>query len=160
MNNQPEHLNLGALLLDIGGLDKAPVERGLTLRKAKTEGVLVLNVGNSGEFAAIRLNADETQRLREALGASLTLEERAIEAFDALFYIINKMSFGEEAIGKALSEMMRRQHRTLIQQWWGVVAKAIANYSRTMPGSYDLRNEDSVKWAKEVVKVPAAMRFI
>jgi hypothetical protein len=55
---------------------------------------------------------------------------------------------------------MKREHRTLIQQWWSAIASVIKEYSTTREGWFDARNEDSVKWARKVAEIPGYMRFI
>lgn len=154
MNKNP--LDLEPVLLDIGGLDKAPTDRGLTVRPRGD--FLVVNVGQNDMYAAIELTSREAADLREALTNKMTLEEQAAEAFKTLFRVINKMGTGEQAVGDALRDAMNHEHRTLIQQWWSVIAKVITDYSKTK--WFDARNEDSVKWAKEVAKVESFMRFI
>lgn len=151
-------MDLGELVLDIGGLDQKPVDRGLTVRRRGD--LLAVSVGDHGVFSTIELSADEVQRLRDALVGKQTLEEQATEAFDTLFSVLNKMVYGEEALINALNAKMEREHRTLIQQWWGVIATVIKKYALTKDGWFDLRNEDSIKWAREVAKVESGMRFI
>ncbi len=143
-------------LLDIGGLDKESVDRGLILRMRGD--FPVLTVAHNDMMATIELTRAEATDLREALVSSMTLEEQAAEAFKMLFRVINKMGTGEKAVGDGLRDAMNNQHRTLIQQWWKVIAEVIVDYSKTK--WFDARNEDSVNWAKEVAKVESSMRFI
>lgn len=56
---------MAKLLLDIGGLDKEPVARGLTLSQEGDR--KVLTVADNGMFATIRLTEDEQSLLRQAL---------------------------------------------------------------------------------------------
>jgi hypothetical protein len=53
-------------ILDIGGLDKAPVDRGLLLRP-ENDGDLTLTVGARGTFGSIRLTPAEVVLLKDAL---------------------------------------------------------------------------------------------
>lgn len=86
------------------------------------------------------------------------LEVTATRAVDDLFYVVNKMGTGEEVLVKVFVEKMYREHRTLLQSFWRVMFQVIKAYA-TCPS--DLRNEDSVKWAKDVVEcVPSYMRYI
>lgn len=149
---------MGTVVLDIGGVDKEPVDRGLLVRRHGD--FLKVTVADGDMLATIPLDARELRDLRAALAENMTLEEKATEAFETLFAVINKMVYGDEAVSKALAEMMRRQHRTLIQQWWGMIARTIGAYAKTPDNGFDARNEDSVKWAREVAKVPPQMRFI
>jgi hypothetical protein len=94
----------------------------------------------------------------EISDADRELEERAEKAVDELFNVVNKMGGGEKALIKVLSRAMNRQHRTLIQQFWGVIAIVIRKYADE--GQCDLRNQDSLNWAKEVSKIESYMRYI
>lgn len=85
------------------------------------------------------------------------LKEEATAALNTLFDVSNKMNIGEEVLIEVFNEAMRRQHRTLIQGFWRVISAAIKEYSASQ---FDLRNEDSVKWAKEVSKIEAFMRYV
>jgi len=58
-------MDIGKLLLDIGGLNNEPVDRGLAVYAR--DGKTVLSVGDHGVFAAIHLTDDEKAKLREAL---------------------------------------------------------------------------------------------
>ncbi len=144
------------IVLDIGGLNKAPVDRGLIL--GYRGDFPVLTVAYNDALSTIELTTAEARDLRDALAGEQTLEEQATEAFDTLFRVINKMGGGEKAIVAALNEKMNREHRTLIQQWWGAIATVIKEYAANK--FFDLRNEDSIKWAQAVSKVESYMRFI
>lgn len=159
MNNKTSDEKLmGKLVLDIGGLDKMPTDRGLTVKKRGD--FTAITVAQNDMFATIELTKDEVLRLREALASDLTQEECATEALNTIFDVSNKMCTGEEVLLRVFNEAMGRQHRTLIQKFWGVIAAVIKEYAATKEGWYDLRNEDSVKWAREVAKVESHMRYI
>jgi len=61
MNN-----DLGILLLDIGGLNEMPVDRGMTVRRKK-DGTLALSIGDNDMIAGIKLTAEEETKLRDLL---------------------------------------------------------------------------------------------
>lgn len=61
MNN-----DLGILLLDIGGLNEMPVDRGMTVRRRK-DGTLALSIGDNDMIAGIKLTDKEEALLRDIL---------------------------------------------------------------------------------------------
>lgn len=61
MNN-----DLGILLLDIGGADVNPVDRGMTVRRRK-DGTLAIVVSDNDLYAGIKLTAEEETKLRDLL---------------------------------------------------------------------------------------------
>ena len=75
---------------------------------------------------------------------------------EQFFRLCNSMS--ERELSDALKDALDRQHRTVIQSAMGVLRNVIEHYAREH-GS-DLRNEDSLKWAKEVSKVDGYFRYI
>lgn len=88
------------------------------------------------------------------------LEFEASIAIDELFRIINKMGEGERVIIRVFEEKMLREHRTLIQAWWRVMSHVIGTYALTKEGWFDARNEDSIKWARQVASIKQFMSFI
>ena len=146
----------GTLVLDIGGLDKEPVDRGMTVRRDGD--FMKFSVGDNGFFTGISLDQDEVKRLRAALASGQTNEEEAAEAVATLFDVANRMNGGDGAIVAAITDAVRHQHRTIIQKFWGAVAAAIATYAET--GTADERNADSLAWAKKVYPIDRFMRYI
>ncbi len=63
MNNNS--LDLGKLVLDIGGLNEMPTDRGITVRKKGEETVLC--IANNDMLASIRLTKEEAAKLKETL---------------------------------------------------------------------------------------------
>lgn len=85
------------------------------------------------------------------------IEKKNEEIVDDLFRALNVMS-NEKHLAKALIERVKKEHPTLQQGFMGVLAAVIQAHGER---EYtDARNEVSVKWAKEVSKIPHYFPFI
>jgi len=72
---------------------------------------------------------------------------------DALKVILSEMNGGDKKeIAASISEVIRCEHRTIQQNFWGVMLKVQMAYAEN---PFDLRNEASVELAKLVKKVAA-----
>ncbi len=78
------------------------------------------------------------------------------EMAEQFFRLCNGMS--EREVAEALKDALDRQHRTVIQSAMGVLRDVIEHYAQTH-GS-DLRNEDSLAWAKKVNEHSTNFRYI
>ena len=72
--------------------------------------------------------------------------EKSIELFKEVFNYVNHLNYDKHFISKAVEN----QHRTLQQSFMGDVINFIKDYAKTE--FFDLRNEDSVKFAKAFAK--------
>ena len=73
-----------------------------------------------------------------------------------LFTLVNAQG-NDKDLAKALMVEFDRQHRTLIQSAMGVFKAVIEKYAETAQS--DLRNADSLEWAKEVAKLKEQDKF-
>ena len=85
------------------------------------------------------------------------LKEKNKKIVEDFFRLCNVMG-NEDDLATAISEHINREHRTTIQCFFKTISRVIVDYAKT--GQCDLRNEDSLKWAKEVAKIDNGMRFI
>jgi hypothetical protein len=72
--------------------------------------------------------------------------EKSVELLKEVFNYVNHLDYDKHFISKAVEN----QHRTLQQSFMGDVINFIKDYAKTE--FCDLRNEASVKFAKEFVK--------
>lgn len=75
------------------------------------------------------------------------VKQRNEAVVDELFRLCNIMG-NEEDLVKLINERIQREHRTIIQSFFGVLKQVIDAYAETQ--HYDLRNAQSVEWAKAV----------
>ncbi len=70
------------------------------------------------------------------------------KAISHLGNAVNNFSYGEQA--EEFINQLSRQHRTLQQNVWRMIANTIGEYADTE--HFDLRNEDSVNFCKKVTE--------
>ncbi len=87
---------------------------------------------------------DEVQRLLN----DQKFEDDMREVVNKLGDLIN--NFDTRGQADAFCKALMRQHRTLQQNFWGVMIKVIFEYAET--DRYDLRNEASVQLCKKLKK--------
>jgi hypothetical protein len=108
--------------------------------------------GSHGELDAHEM--EEARRLYK-------LKEDVEAAVETLANAVNVMGTREQAfVADVLHRRLDRQHRTLQQNFWRMIAKIIQKVGETPEHYYDLRNEASVKWAQEVSKIEKHFPFI
>lgn len=86
--------------------------------------------------------------------------EATVKGVELFSDMVNNMCFSEKAFGEWAGNAFVRQHRTLqqnmIKALVGVIRYLAQQYDERGDGaSFDLRNEASVKWIKEVAKLDA-----
>jgi NADP-dependent 3-hydroxy acid dehydrogenase YdfG len=85
-------------------------------------------------------------------------KEEARQAVDALVDSVRFMNF-EKMVVEAFEDKLATMHRTNIQTLMGVFKDVIEHYAQEH--SADLRNEDSLVWAKKVSKLDTgSFRYI
>ena len=89
------------------------------------------------------------------------MEKKSEEVIDAIFHSLNTLGSEKETI-QSLVDATKRQHRTLQQAFMRFVVALLKDMDeRYKSGQYDLRNEASVKLAREIVeKVPYERLFL
>ena len=92
------------------------------------------------------------------------LDDQNHELFDLMFHLVNFMG-NEDELAKVFIERLPRQHRTLQQNFMRFVQRVVLAYAdQAEKYGSDLRNEDSVEWAKAVKvatdKIRAGMRHV
>lgn len=92
----------------------------------------------------------DVQDLAEFVNRGYELEERDRDRANKLMDLVNDMTMDEDK----LVDGMSRNHRTLQQNFTRLSVAWIEHLAKLEPGQYDLRNEASVKLAKELVKLP------
>jgi hypothetical protein len=81
------------------------------------------------------------------------------ELVNQFFKLINYMG-NEDALAKAFSDKLVREHRTLQQNAIRFISKVVETYAENHTG-HDLRNEASVQWAENVARHhPGAFPFV
>lgn len=108
--------------------------------------------GRHGELDAHEI--EEAKRLYK-------LKESVEAAVETLTNAVNVMGTREQVfVADVLHRRLDREHRTLQQNFWRMIGRIIQKVGETPEHYYDLRNEASVKWAKEVSKIETYFPFI
>ena len=77
-----------------------------------------------------------------------TKEERIEAVRQAIRTILNELNGGNRRdVSEAISDTVRKEHRTLQASWWSAILLAQCAYA---DAPFDLRNEQPVRFAKEV----------
>jgi len=79
---------------------------------------------------------------------NLTAEKEAVDAAVSISRFVNRMGFDADMFIRSMS----REHRTLQQSFTRICLAWLWHLSQLEDGYYDLRNEASVKTAKELMK--------
>lgn len=77
--------------------------------------------------------------------------------FDKLAHILSSSNKRNEQIAEIIVKNIQKKHRTEQQLFMKLIAAIIEKYSKS---NFDLRNEDSVKWAKIVSHLNKNFRYI
>jgi len=85
-----------------------------------------------------------------------TTKEKVEELTGKLVDETNRYGVEEDFI-EGMTKGIKDRHRTLQQTFFRCLKGVIKEYSKT---SGDLRNEDSIEWAKKVSKIESDMRVI
>lgn len=80
-----------------------------------------------------------------------------METAQKFFELCNIMS-NDRSLADAFKDCLDKQHRTVIQSAMGVFSNVINHYAEFHRA--DPRNEDSLKWAREVSKIDNHFRYI
>jgi len=84
-------------------------------------------------------------------------DQKTKENVEMVSRMVNNMSFDNKGFAKLFSQ----EHRTLQQSFTRLCVAWLEELAKTKEGWYDLRNEDSVKLAKEfVAKIDEQFRYM
>jgi len=85
------------------------------------------------------------------------VKKRNEQLAEEFFTLCNVMG-NEKYLIEALRDRLDRQHRTVIQCSMGVIKDLVGYYAENH--NADLRNQDSLEWAKAVAKNDTGFRYI
>ncbi len=74
--------------------------------------------------------------------------EKVVDAVKMILSEVNGSRFFQQKIINSITETVLSEHRTIQQLFWSAILQSIIQYGDS--AEFDLRNEDSVKFAKLV----------